>query len=186
MALPNINPTTTKSWQKLTAHFKAIKYERLQDYFNQDDKRFNRLSIQWEDFLVDFSKNRIQQETLELLEDFAHEMGLKEAMYAYFGGETINQTEGRAVLHTALRAPEETQMYIDDLDVMPEVHAIKAKIRSFCDKVISGEHKGFTGKAITHVVNIGIGGSDLGPAMITESLQYYKNHLNVQFVSNVD
>ena len=186
MALPNINPTATKSWQKLTAHFKAIKDERLQDYFNQDDKRFDRFSIQWEDFLVDFSKNRIQQETLVLLEDFAHEMGLKEAIDAYFGGEAINQTEGRAVLHTALRAPEETQIYVDGLDVMPEVYAIKAKIRSFCNKVINGEHKGYTGKAITHVVNIGIGGSDLGPAMVTEALQYYKNHLNVQFVSNVE
>ena len=136
MALPNINPTTTKSWQKLDAHFKAIKDQRLQDYFNQDDEEFDRFSIQWEDFLVDFSKNRIQQETLVLLEDFAHEMGLKEAMDAYFGGEAINQTEGRAVLHTALRAPEETQIYVDGLDVMPEVYAIKAKIRSFCNKVI--------------------------------------------------
>ena len=136
MALRKINPTTTKSWQKLTAHFKAIQDERLQDYFNQDDKRFDRFSIKWEDFLVDFSKNRIQQETLVLLEDFAHEMGLKEAMDAYFAGEAINQTEGRAVLHTALRAPEATQIYLDGLDVMPEVHAIKAKIRSFCNNCL--------------------------------------------------
>ena len=186
MALPNINPTTTKSWQKLTAHFKAIIDEHLQDYFNKDEKRFDRFSIQWEDFLVDFSKNHIQQETMVLLEDFAHEMGLKDAMKAYFVGEAINQTEGRAVLHTALRAPKKTQIYVDGLDIMPEVHAIKAKIRSFCNKVISGEHKGFTGKSITNIVNIGIGGSDLGPAMVTESLQYYKNHLNVQFVSNVE
>ena len=107
-------------------------------------------------------------------------------MEAYFGGEAINQTEGRAVLHTALRAPETAQIYTDGLDVVPEVHAIKAKIRSFCDAVINGEHKGYTGKAITHVVNIGIGGSDLGPAMVTEALAYYKNHLNVQFVSNVE
>ena len=186
MALPNNNPTATASWKKLNAHFKAIKDERLQDYFNQDDKRFDRFSIQWEDFLVDFSKNRINQKTLILLEDFAHEMGLKKAMDAYFGGETINQTEGRAVLHTALRAPEEAQIYVDGLDVMPEIHAVKAKIRSFCAKVISGEHKGYSGKAITDVINIGIGGSDLGPAMVTESLAYYKNHLNVQFVSNVE
>lgn len=186
MALPKINPTTTASWKKLSNHFNAIKDERLQDYFKADEKRFDRYSIQWEDILVDFSKNRLNQETLVLLENFANEMGLKEAMNAYFSGETINQTEGRAVLHTALRAPEDTQLYVDGLDVMPEVHAVKAKIRSFCSKVINGEHKGYTGKAIKNVVNIGIGGSDLGPAMVTEALAYYKNHLNVQFVSNVE
>lgn len=186
MALPKINPTTTASWKKLSGHFNAIKDERLQDYFNTDEKRFDRYSIQWEDFLVDFSKNRLNQETLVLLEDFAHEMGLKEAMNAYFSGETINQTEGRAVLHTALRAPENTQLYVDGLDIIPEVQAVKAKIRSFCNKVIQGEHKGYTGKTIKNVVNIGIGGSDLGPAMVTEALAYYKNHLNVQFVSNVE
>lgn len=186
MALPKINPTTTTSWKKLSEHFKTIKDSPLQDYFSKDEKRFDRFSIQWEDFLVDFSKNRLNQETLILLEDFAHEMGLKQAMTDYFSGEAINQTEGRAVLHTALRAPEDTQLYVDGLDVMPEVHAVKAKISSFCDKVIAGEHKGYTGKAITTIVNIGIGGSDLGPAMVTEALAYYKNHLNVHFVSNVE
>ena len=186
MTLPKINPTTTKSWKKLQAHFQTVKNKRIQEHFQNDPYRFEQFSIQWEDFLVDFSKNRLTKETLTLLEELANEADLKGAMEAYFGGEAINQTEGRAVLHTALRAPETAQIYTDGLDVVPEVHAIKAKIRSFCDAVINGEHKGYTGKAITHVVNIGIGGSDLGPAMVTEALAYYKNHLNVQFVSNVE
>ena len=186
MTLPKINPTTTSSWKKLQAHFQNEKNNRIQDHFQNDPNRFEQFSIQWEDFLVDFSKNRLSKETLTLLEELANEVDLKGAMEAYFGGEAINQTEGRAVLHTALRAPETAQIYTDGLDVVPEVHAIKAKIRSFCDAVINGEHKGYTGKAITHVVNIGIGGSDLGPAMVTEALAYYKNHLNVQFVSNVE
>ena len=186
MTLPKINPTSTSSWKKLQAHFQNEKNNRIQDHFQNDPNRFEQFSIQWEDFLVDFSKNRLSKETLTLLEELAHEVDLKGAMEAYFGGEAINQTEGRAVLHTALRAPETAQIYTNGLDVVPEVHAIKAKIRSFCDAVINGEHKGYTGKAITHVVNIGIGGSDLGPAMVTEALAYYKNHLNVQFVSNVE
>ena len=186
MTLPKINPTTTSSWKKLQDHFQNEKNNRIQDHFQNDPNRFDQFSIQWEDFLVDFSKNRLSKETLTLLEELAHEVDLKGAMEAYFSGEAINQTEGRAVLHTALRAPETAQIYTDGLDVVPEVHAIKAKIRSFCNAVINGEHKGYTGKAITHVVNIGIGGSDLGPAMVTEALAYYKNHLNVQFVSNVE
>ena len=186
MTLPKINPTTTSSWKKLQDHFQNEKNNRIQDHFQNDPNRFEQFSIQWEDFLVDFSKNRLSKETLTLLEELAHEVDLKGAMEAYFSGEAINQTEGRAVLHTALRAPETAQIYTDGLDVVPEVHAIKAKIRSFCDAVINGEHKGYTGKAITHVVNVGIGGSDLGPAMVTEALAYYKNHLNVQFVSNVE
>ena len=186
MTLPKINPTTTQSWKKLQEHFQAEKNNRIQDLFEKDPNRFDSFSIQWEDFLVDFSKNRLTKETLDLLEELANEVDLKAAMRAYFDGEAINQTEGRAVLHTALRAPATAQIYENGLDVVPEVHAIKAKINSFCDAVISGAHKGYTGKAITDVVNIGIGGSDLGPAMVTEALAYYKNHLNVQFVSNVE
>ncbi len=186
MALPKINPTSTQSWKKLAAHFEATKNISLQQRFEENNNRFEEFSIEWEDFLVDYSKNRVSQETMSLLEELANEVGLKKAMKAYFGGETINQTENRAVLHTALRVPEETQIYLDDLDVVPEIHAINAKIKHFCNKVISGEHKGYTAKAITHVVNIGIGGSDLGPAMVTEALAFYKNHLNVQFVSNVE
>ena len=186
MALPNINPTSTQSWKKLRAHFEEIKDISLQKHFAENPNRFEEFSIVWEDFLVDYSKNRLTKETLNLLEELANEIGLKEAMEAYFQGQAINQTEKRAVLHTALRVPEETQIYLDGLDVVPEIHAINAKIKSFCNQVISGEHKGFSGKSITHVVNIGIGGSDLGPAMVTEALAFYKNHLNVQFVSNVE
>lgn len=186
MALPNINPTTTQSWKKLTAHIEEIKDISLQKHFAENPNRFEEFSIVWEDFLVDYSKNRLTKETLNLLEELANEIGLKEAMEAYFQGQAINQTEKRAVLHTALRVPEETQIYLDGLDVVPEIHAINAKIKTFCEQVISGEHKGFSGKSITHVVNIGIGGSDLGPAMVTEALAFYKNHLNVQFVSNVE
>ena len=186
MALPNINPTSTQSWKKLRAHFEEIKDISLQKHFAENPNRFEEFSIVWEDFLVDYSKNRLTKETLNLLEELANEIGLKEAMEAYFQGEAINQTEKRAVLHTALRVPEETQIYLNGLDVVPEIHAINAKIKSFCNQVISGEHKGFSGKSITHVVNIGIGGSDLGPAMVTETLAFYKNHLNVQFVSNVE
>ena len=186
MALPNINPTSTQSWKKLRAHFEEIKDISLQKHFAENPNRFEEFSIVWEDFLVDYSKNRLTKETLNLLEELANEIGLKEAMEAYFQGEVINQTEKRAVLHTALRVPEETQIYLDGLDVVPEIHAINAKLKSFCNQVISGEHKGFSGKSITHVVNIGIGGSDLGPAMVTEALAFYKNHLNVQFVSNVE
>ncbi|MDC0643290.1 glucose-6-phosphate isomerase [Flavobacteriaceae bacterium] len=186
MALPNINPTSTQSWKKLRAHFEEIKDISLQKHFAENPNRFEEFSIVWEDFLVDYSKNRLTKETLNLLEELANEIGLKEAMEAYFQGEAINQTEKRAVLHTALRVPEETQIYLNGLDVVPEIHAINAKIKSFCNQVISGEHKGFSGKSITHVVNIGIGGSDLGPAMVTEALAFYKNHLNVQFVSNVE
>ena len=186
MKLPKINPTKTDSWKKLQQHFTAQKSNTIQGYFENDPNRFDSFSIQWEDFLVDYSKNRLTDETMNLLEGLANEMNLSDAISAYFSGEPINQTEGREVLHTALRAPASAQIYADGLDVVPEVHAIKSKIRSFCNAIISGEHKGYTGKAITQIVNIGIGGSDLGPAMVTEALEYYKNHLNVKFVSNVE
>ena len=184
MTLPKINPTTTSSWKNFKTTFKR-KTTASKITFKTTPIVLSSFPFNGK-ILVDFSKNRLSKETLTLLEELANEVDLKGAMEAYFGGETINQTEGRAVLHTALRAPETAQIYTDGLDVVPEVHAIKAKIRSFCDAVINGEHKGYTGKAITHVVNIGIGGSDLGPAMVTEALAYYKNHLNVQFVSNVE
>ena len=186
MALPKINPTTTVNWKNLSMHFDEIKTTDLREHFQNNPNRFDDFSIQWEDFNLDFSKNRMDQTTLDLLVAFAEEMKLSQAMSAYFNGETINETENRAVLHTALRAPQEEQIYLDGLDVVPEVQAIKAKIRNFCEEIISGKHKGYSGKAITDVVNIGIGGSDLGPAMVTEALAFYKNHLNTHFVSNVE
>jgi len=132
------------------------------------------------------SKNRITKETLKLLIELANEVDLKDAISKYFKGDIINATEGRAVLHTALRAPKDAKVLVDGENVIPEVHNVKRKIENFTNSVVSGNHKGFTGKAITDIVNIGIGGSDLGPAMVVDSLQFYKNHLNTHFVSNVD
>ena len=186
MALNTLNPTQTKAWKKLEAHFKIQKNERIQDAFQNEKSRFAALSIHWEDFLVDCSKNRLSTETLSLLRKLAEECGLKSAIESYFDGDVINQTEDRAVLHTALRAQESDQVFIDGLDVIPEIFAVKEKISQFTSAIISGNHKGYTGKAITDVVNIGIGGSDLGPAMIVEGLEFYKNHLNTHFVSNVE
>ena len=186
MALNTINPTQTKAWKKLEAHFKIQKKERIQDAFQNEKSRFAALSIHWEDFLIDYSKNRLSTETLSLLQELSEECGLKSAIESYFDGDEINQTEDRAVLHTALRAQESDQVFVDGLDVIPEIFAVKEKISQFTSAIISGNHKGYTGKTITDVVNIGIGGSDLGPAMIVEGLEFYKNHLNTHFVSNVE
>ena len=186
MALKATNPTTTKAWKQLQAHFESIASQHLKDVFNSDAERANKLTVQWEDFYVDFSKNRITTETIDLLVALANELDLKGAISKYFEGDVINATEGRAVLHTALRAPKDAAVFVDGENVIPEIYEVKQKIEAFTNSVVSGKHKGFTGKAITDVVNIGIGGSDLGPAMVVDSLQYYKNHLNTHFVSNVD
>ena len=185
--MKNINPTQTKAWKALEAHFAANKDRKLSDLFAADPARFDKFSTTFKDnVLVDYSKNLITEETLELLIDLAHEVDLRAGIDAMFNGEKINRTEGRAVLHTALRNRSNRPVMVDGKDVMPEVNAVLAKIKTFCDKVISGEWKGYTGKAIQHVVNIGIGGSDLGPVMITEALRPFKNHLEMHFVSNVD
>ncbi|MCB4807527.1 glucose-6-phosphate isomerase [Tamlana sp. 62-3] len=186
MALPTVNPTTTNAWKKLQAHFEDVKSMHMKELFAQDADRANKNSIKWDDFYVDFSKNRITDETLGLLLELADEVKLKEAIASQFSGEKINKTEGRAVLHTALRAPKDAQFFVDGENVMPEVYEVQEKIESFTNKVVNGELKGFTGKSFTHVVNIGIGGSDLGPAMVVDALQYYKNQLTTYFVSNVD
>ncbi|MWW24587.1 glucose-6-phosphate isomerase [Algibacter lectus] len=186
MALPNINPTTTKSWKKLQAHFEAVKDVHMKDLFAEDKTRANKFTIKWDDFYVDFSKNRITEETLKYLLELADDVKLKDAIKSQFSGEIINETEGRAVLHTALRAPKDADFKVDGVNVMPEIYQVKQKIEGFTNEVVSGQRKGYTGKAFTDVVNIGIGGSDLGPAMVVDSLQYYKNHLTTHFVSNVD
>ena len=186
MALQNTNPTTTKAWEKLQQHFQTMQTASMKEMFSEDASRAAKFHIKWEDFLVDYSKNRINQETINLLLELANEVNLKQAIASYFDGQTINQTENRAVLHTALRAPEKATILVDGKNVMPEVYEVKNKIKTFTNEVISGQRKGFTGKAFTDIVNIGIGGSDLGPAMVVEALQFYKNHLNVHFVSNVD
>ena len=185
--MKNINPTNTQAWKALEAHQSQLAHTMIADLFKQEENRFNDYSLTFEDqILVDFSKNKINQETLKLLRQLAKESALDEAINAMFAGEKINRTENRAVLHTALRNRSNTPVYVDGKDVMPEVNAVLAKMSAFCDRVISGEWKGYTGKAITDVVNIGIGGSDLGPYMVTEALRPYKNHLNMHFVSNVD
>lgn len=186
MALKATNPTKTKSWKKLESHFEAIKSKHLKDLFKSDSKRAEDLTVKWDDFYVDFSKNRITKETLDILFELANEVDLKDAISKYFDGDVINATEGRAVLHTALRAPKDAKVFLDGVNVIPEVYQVKEKIKNFTETVVNGVHKGHTGKPITDIVNIGIGGSDLGPAMVVDSLQYYKNHLNTHFVSNVD
>ena len=186
MALKATNPTNTKAWNKLQAHFESIKNQHLKNMFKSDAKRAKDLTVKWEDFYVDFSKNRITTETIKLLIELANEVDLKNAISKYFDGDIINETENRAVLHTALRAPKDAKVLVDGENVIPEVHEVKKKIENFTNSIVNGTHKGFTGKAITDVVNIGIGGSDLGPAMVVDSLQYYKNQLRTHFVSNVD
>ena len=185
--MKNINPINTQAWKALEAHQSQLAHTTIADLFKQEQNRFNDYSLTFENqILVDFSKNKINQETLKLLHQLAKESALDEAINAMFTGEKINRTENRAALHTALRNRSNTPVYVDSKDVMPEVNAVLAKMSAFCNRVISGEWKGYTGKAITDVVNIGIGGSDLGPYMVTEALRPYKNHLNMHFVSNVD
>ena len=186
MPLKSIDPTTTRAWKNLAEHYNEQHQQHLKTLFAQDPERASRFTLQWNDFLVDFSKNRINKETMELLLSLAEEMDLKGAIEKYFGGDLINQTEGRAVLHTALRTPAGGSVLVDGTNVVPEVQEVKKKIKAFSEAVIGGQKTGYTGKAFTTVVNIGIGGSDLGPAMVTEALKYYSNHLDVHFVSNVD
>ena len=185
--MQNINPTQTNAWKALTQHYAQRKNTTIQDLFAQEKDRFANYSLTFNnEILVDFSKNNLTQETLGLLRQLTEECGLTQAKEAMFNGEKINRTENRAVLHTALRNRSNTPVLVDGKNVMPEVNAVLAKMKSFCERVISGEWKGYTGKAITDVINIGIGGSDLGPYMVTEALRPYKNHLTMHFVSNVD
>lgn len=186
MKLQNINPTETNAWQKLRSHFSEIELQSIQDLFKNDAKRAENFNIEWNDFYVDFSKNNWTKETLNLLIELANEVGLQDAISKYFSGEKINETEDRAVLHTALRANENDTVLFEGKNVIPEIFATKNKIKDFTNSIVSGEAKGYSGKSFTDVVNIGIGGSDLGPAMIVEALQFYKNNLNTHFISNVD
>nr|WP_083194679.1 glucose-6-phosphate isomerase [Wenyingzhuangia fucanilytica] len=184
--LKNINPTETNAWKKLTEHFQEAKNLELQQLFAADKNRSSDYQVSLGDLTLNYAKNRINKETLNLLVDLAKEAELKDAIQQYFNGEIINATEGRAVLHTALRNNSGNAVYSEGVDVMPEVNAAKENIKAFTEKVIFGNWKGYTGKEITDIVNIGIGGSDLGPNMVVDGLQYYKNHLNTHFVSNID
>lgn len=185
--LNKINPTKTQSWKNLVDHFKEMKSVHMKDLFADDPDRFNKYSIRFNGILVDYSKNIITEDTLKLLLKLTDDVGLRDALNKMFNGERINETEDRAVLHTALRNRLNIPVCVNDKNVMPEVNAILSKMKDFSDKIISGEWKGFADKKITDIVNIGIGGSDLGPVMVTECLRpYAKDGLAVHFVSNVD
>ncbi|RJP69205.1 MAG: glucose-6-phosphate isomerase [Ignavibacteriales bacterium] len=179
--------TKSEVWNNLAKHHKKIKKLHMRDMFAKDPERFNRFSLQFNDILLDYSKNRITDETLDLLLKLADFANLKSWIDKMFSGEKINFTEERAVLHTALRNRSNKPVYVDGKDVMPEVISVLDHMRKFSDEVRNGEWKGHSGKVITDVVNIGIGGSDLGPVMVTEALKPYgKDGLNIHFVSNID
>ncbi len=186
MSLKSINPSQTIAWKNLQTHFETIKDEHMSSWFSNNPSRANEMSIEWDDFFLDYSKNRITPETLSLLKDLADEIQISDAISKYFRGKKINKTEDRAVLHTALRAPKNTEVLFEGVNVITDIYNIKNKIKQFSEAVISGQRKGCTNKAFTDVVNIGIGGSDLGPAMVVDALSYYGNHLELHFVSNVD
>ncbi|MEN8210559.1 MAG: glucose-6-phosphate isomerase [Thermodesulfobacteriota bacterium] len=185
--LDKISPDKTKAWQDLTEHYSGIKNVHMKSMFKEDPKRFDKFSIKFNNILVDYSKNRINEQTLELLIDLANELNLQDAISKMFSGDYINETENRAVLHTALRNRSNKSIFVNDKDIMPDINAVLNKMKDFSSKVISGQWKGYTGKKVTDIVNIGIGGSDLGPAMVTQCLKpYAKQGLSVHFVSNID
>ncbi len=186
MALLNINPTATKSWNELEKHFLEMNAISIKEMFLKDKDRAEKFHLKWNDFIVDYSKNNINTETIDLLIQLANQAGLNDAIAKYFDGDLINKTEGRSVLHTALRAKENEIINVNGINVIPEIFEVKKKIQEFTNEIVEEKRKGYSGKSFTDVVNIGIGGSDLGPAMVVEALQYYKNQLNVHFVSNID
>jgi len=185
--LPKINPTETSAWKKLADHYADIKLVRMKTLFDQDPKRFEKMSIQFNELLFDYSKNIATDKTLEDLLELAKECNLKTAIEAMFNGEKINETENRAVLHTALRNFSAFPVMADGKDVMPEIRKVLLQMKTFCTKIHSGAVKGYTGKKIKHIVNIGIGGSDLGPVMVTEALRpYWIVDMQAHFISNID
>lgn len=185
--LPKVKPHRTEAWEKLEEHYKKVSRHHLRELFEKDPERFDKFSIQLEDILVDYSKNRITSKTLQLLFELAEECKLKDAIEAMFTGNAINETEGRSVLHTALRNFSDQPVYSGGNNVMPEVERVLQQMKDFCQRVHSGAWTGYTGKKIRYIVNIGIGGSDLGPYMVTEALKpYWISDIQVYFVSNVD
>jgi glucose-6-phosphate isomerase len=185
--LPRVNPTTTKAWQLLTAHAAKMKSVHMRELFKEDPERFKKFAFCLDEMVVDLSKNILTEETVRLLLQLADETQLKEAIHALFAGEAINETENRAVMHMALRDHSGKAVMVQGRNVMEDVNRVREQMRTFCKKLHSGEHKGYTGKPIRYIVNIGIGGSDLGPFMVTEALKPYWNK-NIQpcFVSNID
>lgn len=184
--LPEINPTETAAWQKLEVHFLNMQATSMREMFDEDPDRFQKFQILFEDILIDYSKNIINDATRQALIDLAHEVELKSAIEAMFRGARINKTEDRAVLHTALRNRADTPVIVEGNDVMPDINKVLDQMRSFSGRLLKGEWKGFSGKPITDIVNIGIGGSDLGPYMVTEALRPYWKSITPHFVSNVD
>ncbi|MDY6863353.1 MAG: glucose-6-phosphate isomerase [Thermodesulfobacteriota bacterium] len=182
-----VNLTTLKEWKELTSHFEKIKNVHIKELFEKDAKRSKKFTLEALGLYVDISKNRITDETMKLLLNLAKAAGLKNAINDMFEGKKINETEDRAVLHVALRSPSNKSVYVDGKDVMPDINGVLEKMADFSVRVRSGQWKGFTGKRIKNIINIGIGGSDLGPAFVCEALKYYsQRNLNVNFVSNVD
>lgn len=185
--MQNTNPTTTAAWEKLRTHFEEIKDKHLLDWFEENDNRFEHMHLEWNDMLVDFSKNRLDSTTLDLLVELAEECGLKENMQAMFAGEKINETENRAVLHVALRDTSRAEIMVDGENVVPNIKAVLEQIKSFCNSLHSGHWRGYEGDPITDIVNIGIGGSDLGVSFASEALRpYYQPGMRAHYVSNVD
>lgn len=184
---PKINPVNTNAWKELQAHTEEMRNTSIKELFKQDSDRFSKFSLQLNDTLFDYSKNLVSEKTRQLLLQLAEECQVKDAIGAMFSGEKINETEGRAVLHVALRNFSKQTFFADGKDVMPEVKKVLRKMKTFCEAVHSGEHRGYTGKRIKYIVNIGIGGSDLGPLMVTEALKpYWVEDIQTYFVSNVD
>ncbi|HEY5823045.1 MAG TPA: glucose-6-phosphate isomerase, partial [Cyclobacteriaceae bacterium] len=184
--LPSIDPTETAAWQKLTAHYLMMQATPMRELFAEDPDRFKKFSKTFEDILIDYSKNIINEETLATLVQLAEECELSQAIHSMFQGDRINKTESRSVLHVALRNRSNTAVVVDGENVMPEVNKVLDQMKKFADQLHSGEWKGTSGKAITDIVNIGIGGSDLGPYMVTEALRPYWKYIHPHFVSNVD
>ncbi len=184
--LPNHNPTKLKSWQKLIKHYNSIYDKSIYSHFSNEKNKRDYCFINWKEFHLDVSKNKWNRKTFDLLIDLAKESDLEIAIKQYFNGSKINETENRAVLHSALRKKSRNKIIIDNEDISKNVKSTKSKMYSFCNKIISGKWKGYSGKRIKNIVNIGIGGSDLGPSMITEALAYYRNKLNIKFISNID
>jgi glucose-6-phosphate isomerase len=185
--LNSTNFTQTSAFKKLKAHHRTISKKHLKELFAEDKNRFKKFSLRFNDILLDYSKNNINRRTVGYLTDLATECQLSDAIEQMFTGEKINQTENRSVLHVALRNRSNSPILVDGKDVMPDINEVLLKMKGFSEKVISGTWKGYTNKAITDIVNIGIGGSDLGPVMVTEALKAYKKkNINVHFVSNVD
>jgi glucose-6-phosphate isomerase len=184
--LSNQDFTQTPAFAQLKKDHHRLNNVQIKSLFDSNDQRQKEFSLTFNDLFVDYSKNILDQETFQNLLDLAHQCHLKDAITSQFSGDRINATENRAVLHTALRADKNSNILIDGKNIMQNIQSVKNQMKEFCDQIIQGHWKGYTGKAITDIVNIGIGGSDLGPVMVTEALKAYKNHLNIHFVSNVD